>query len=73
MEGNCMTQSDIDQMFKYQETKEDNVKKHLTIGFVAKSLAELINDLCPDSRAKSLAFTALEESVMWANSAISKN
>ena len=30
-------------------------------------------DILPESREKSLAYTALEESLMWANAAIARN
>lgn len=33
----------------------------------------MINNLCPESREKSLAVTNLEESVMWANASIARN
>jgi len=36
-------------------------------------LAAYINENCPDSREKSLAFTKLEEAVMWANASIARN
>ncbi len=39
----------------------------------AEDLAYTIDRLCPNSREKSLAWTALEECVMWANAAISRN
>ena len=39
----------------------------------ARQLAHLIDDSCPDSRERSLAFTKLEEAVMWANAAIVRN
>ena len=38
-----------------------------------KEFAYLLNDLCPDSREKSLAMTKLEECVMWANASIARN
>ena len=38
----------------------------------AKNFARLILDLAPDSRERSLAFTKLEEAVMWANASISR-
>lgn len=31
-----------------------------------KNLVEIVNDLCIDSRAKSIAMTDLENSLMWA-------
>jgi len=38
----------------------------------AKSLAELMDDECPESREKSLAFTKLEEAIFWANASIAR-
>jgi hypothetical protein len=38
-----------------------------------KELAHAMNDLLPESREKSLALTALEESLMWANACIARN
>jgi hypothetical protein len=40
---------------------------------MARKLAYLINEDCPDGREKSIAITKLEESVMWANAAIARN
>jgi hypothetical protein len=39
----------------------------------ALKFAEKINELCPDSREKSLAITHLEDAVMWANASIARN
>lgn len=39
----------------------------------ARGLAATIQGECPESREKSLAFTKLEECVMWANAAIARN
>lgn len=33
----------------------------------------LINDLTPNSREQAVAFTKLEESIMWANAGIARN
>lgn len=38
-----------------------------------KTLAKTIDQLCPDSREKSLAFTNLEQSLMWAVASIARN
>lgn len=35
--------------------------------------AKTIQGKCPESREKSLAFTKLEECIMWANAAIFRN
>ena len=68
-----MEQKDIDNRFMYHPPKEGQPEKYLVIRSVAKALAELIDNECPDSREKSLAITALEESVMWANASIARN
>ena len=40
---------------------------------LAKNLAHEINQLCPDSREKSIALTHLEECLMWAEASLRKN
>lgn len=47
-------------------------EKYGIIRATGKSLALVINDECPESREKSLALTALDEAVMWANAAIAR-
>lgn len=44
-----------------------------TIRVSAKALAALLDDMCPDSREKSLAFTNLEQTVMWAMASLARN
>jgi L-serine deaminase len=68
-----MEQIDINKRFMYHPLKEGQTEKYLTIRAVAKTLAELVNEVCPESREKSLAMTALEESVMWAYASIARN
>lgn len=58
--------------FTYHAPKEGQPEKYSELRLQAGLLAELINRLCPDSREKSLALTAAEESVMWANAAIAR-
>jgi hypothetical protein len=59
--------------FTYHEPNEDQAKRYAHIRGRALALAELMNNYCPDSRELSLAFTKLEEAVMWAKKAIEKN
>lgn len=66
-------QSDLDNRFMYHAPKEGQPAKYTAIRDKAKELAELINELCPDSREKSLAVTSLEECSMWANASIARN
>lgn len=59
--------------FTYHPPKEDQIERYEKIRSFARDLALEISDLCPDSRERSLAFTKLEECVMWANAAIARN
>ena len=59
--------------FTYHAPKETQPQKYENIRENALAFAELLNEMCPDSREKSLAITALEEAVMWANAAIARN
>lgn len=63
---------EIHTRFTYHAPKEGQPKKYEDIRGLAADLAILLNELCPESREKSLAFTALEETVMWANAAIAR-
>ena len=64
---------DLLKRFTYHAPKEGQAMKYEDIRNKARLLAEFIDDTCPDSREKSLAITALEEAVMWANAAIARN
>ena len=57
----------------YHAPKEGQAEKYDQLRSKAKELAYLIDELCPNSREKSLATTKLEESVMWANASIARN
>ena len=57
--------------FRRNEVSEADVTKMETLRDEMRLLAMTVNALVPDSREKSLALTALEESLMWANKAIS--
>jgi len=64
---------DLENRFTYhpptitQQQKYENIRKNL------KWIAELINEMCPDSREKSLAITHLEEVSFWSNASIARN
>jgi len=64
---------DIDNNFTYHDPKEDQTARYISIREKGKSFAQLINELCPPSRERSLAMTKLEECVMWANASIARN
>lgn len=65
--------SELENRFTYHPPTPDSVPKYTEIRNSAKALAEVIYTLCPPSREKALAFTKLEEAVMWANAAIARN
>lgn len=64
---------DIEKNFTYHPPKEGQPEKYVAIRKTAGDFGKLIDQLCPDSREKSLAFTRLEEAVMWANASIARN
>lgn len=68
-----MTQEQIDNIFTYHKPSGDQPERYERIRQQAKSLAESIQAQCPESREKSLAFTHLQEVVMWANAGIAIN
>ena len=64
----------IENNFKYHPpTGEAQTEKYEFLRSEFKALAHQVDAKCPASREKSLALTALEESVMWANAAIARN
>lgn len=59
--------------FTYHAPNDAQIISYEVLRSQAKGLALDIQNECPDSREKSLAFTKLEECVMWANAAIARN
>ncbi|WP_420492625.1 DUF7681 family protein, partial [Paenibacillus larvae] len=51
----------IENNFKYHAPKPEQTEKYTAIREKAKELAYLVDDLCPNSREKSLALTNLEQ------------
>lgn len=64
---------DIEKNFTYHAPKGDQQERYEQIRSYGRAFARLIDNICPDSREKSLAMTKLEEAVMWANAAIARN
>lgn len=65
--------NDIENIFKYHPPIEGQPERYEAIRGQALLLASVINDMCPESREKSLAITNLQQSVMWANASIAIN
>ena len=64
---------ELNNIYKYHKPKEGQAEKYESIRAKAKELAEMINEMCPQSRELKQAFTLLETSVMWANASIARN
>ncbi len=62
----------IENNFIHYTPTPEKLEGFQAIRTYAKDLAETINELCPDSREKSLAITNLEEAMFWANAAIAR-
>lgn len=63
----------IENNFKYHSPKEGKPEKYTALREKAKELAYLIEELCPNSREKSIAFTQLETAILWANTSIARS
>jgi len=68
-----MTIEQIKDIFTYHKPFGDQPKKYEQLRDEAKTLAILIQELCPESREKSLAITNLQQAIMWANASIAIN
>ena len=64
---------DLEGRFRYHPPKGDQAEIYDDFRSAARRAAYLIDDNCPDGREKSLAFTKLEEAVMWANASIARH
>jgi hypothetical protein len=64
---------DLAKRFTYHEPKDNQPIRYEGIRDHGHGFARLIDELCPNSREKSLAILHLEEAVMWANAAIARN
>ena len=68
-----MAPGDLKNRFTYHAPKEGQPAQFESLRETALYLANQIDVSQPDSREKSLAITALEECVMWANAGIARN
>jgi hypothetical protein len=65
--------ADLFNRFIHRAPKDGQPEKYEDIRSGALEMAQYINQICPDSREKSLAITHLEEVVFWANAAIARH
>ncbi|HEX7276288.1 MAG TPA: hypothetical protein VF244_02845 [Acidimicrobiales bacterium] len=64
--------SDLDWRFEYHKPDADKVKRHEAVREACRTLAHVIDDLCPDGRDKSVAIKMCEDAMMWANASIAR-
>ena len=68
-----MDEATIKNNFMYHSPKGSQPARYEAIRAYGKTFAEMVQASCPDSREKSVAFTKIEEAVMWANASIARN
>jgi len=68
-----MTNDELKHRFTYHPPKDDQPDRYVSIRSKALELALLINELTPESREQSIAYTELDMVVFFANSAIARN
>lgn len=68
-----MEEKDLENRLTYHAPSGTQPQLYGAIRDTALTFAIMLNDLCPESREKSLAITKLEEAVMWAIAAIARN
>ena len=68
-----MEPDDLRNRFAYHAPDGGKAKMHEHVRAVMLTAAHSVNAAGPDSREKSLAVTALEEAMMWANAMIARH
>lgn len=67
-----ITREELDIRLTYHPPKGDQPERYEKIGAKVRELADLVVELCPESREQSLALTHIEEAKMWANAGIAR-
>jgi hypothetical protein len=67
-----MDERELTVRFTYHAPKGDQPERYERIRNSQRVFAQLILELCPDSRERSLALTHLEEVGYWANASIAR-
>jgi hypothetical protein len=62
--------ADIDNRFRYHPPTPEAIAKHEMLRDAHRQLAHLVLETVPAGRHQSLALTALQEALMWANAAV---
>lgn len=67
-----VTDAELQTRFTYHPPKEGQPEAYARLRALALEFATQIVTYTPESREQSLALTALEEAVFWANAAIAR-
>lgn len=68
-----MTQVDLNLRFDYHPPTGEQPERYTELRAEAKAFAAKVLELTPASREQSLAITAIEQALMWANASIARN
>lgn len=68
-----MDPAELERRFMDHPPRGDQPARYSVIRKTALELAELINDMCPDSREKDNAIQWTESVVFWANASIARH
>ena len=68
-----LSNEEITDRFVYHAPSKDGIERHASLSTVMQVAAKTIEEVCIDSREKSLAMTKLEESKFWASAAVARN
>jgi hypothetical protein len=73
MAGFVIDADEIDNRFGYHPVNDVTIGLHQQVRAAAIEFGNLLAELLPESREKSLAFTELQTCTMWAGAAIACN
>lgn len=68
-----MTEEQIDNIFTYHAPTGDQAQRYEALRSLGRTFARYLNEVCPESREKSIALTKLQECVQMANASIAIN
>lgn len=73
MEPETGISDDLRNRFQYHPPHGDQTERYQKIRQKLMELGALFEEVCPESRERSLAITNLEQAGFWANASIARN
>lgn len=62
----------IDFCFIHHPPRPDQIKKYDTVRSRFKEMAEMIKNICPETRERDQSMVNLEQAMFWANASIAR-